>query len=134
MYFLSLYCTVYIGTCCNSNSNILGRGLFLLQYLCNVSCDLQVSFCNVYNIMFSVFLIGLVMFVMSIRQLLRIYSYVVNIVVLGLSYWWNHSFIIEVSIIALSYKVSASQPRHHGFQSHSGHDHDSSYGTSTGWF
>lgn len=43
-----------------------------------------------------VFMIGIVMFVMSIRQLLRIYSYVVNIVVLALSFWWNHNFVIEV--------------------------------------
>ena len=33
-------------------------------------------------------------------------------------------------------KVSASQHRDRGFESHSGttHDHDSSYDTSTGWF
>ena len=31
-------------------------------------------------------------------------------------------------------KVSASQPRDHGFEPHSGHDHDTSYDTSTGWF
>ena len=31
-------------------------------------------------------------------------------------------------------KVSASQPRDRGFESHSDHDHDSSYDTSTGWF
>ena len=29
-------------------------------------------------------------------------------------------------------KVSASQPRDHGFEPHAGHDHDSSYDTSTG--
>ena len=31
-------------------------------------------------------------------------------------------------------KVSASQPRDHGYESHMGHDHDSSYDTSAGWF
>ena len=31
-------------------------------------------------------------------------------------------------------KVSASQPRDRGFEHHTGHDHDSSYDTSTGWF
>ena len=31
-------------------------------------------------------------------------------------------------------KVSASQPRDPGFEPHTGHDHDSSYDTSTGWF
>ena len=31
-------------------------------------------------------------------------------------------------------KVSASQPRDRGFVSHTGHDHDFSYDTSTGWF
>ena len=33
-------------------------------------------------------------------------------------------------------KVFASQPRYYGLepQSHTGHDHDSSYDTSTGWF
>ena len=31
-------------------------------------------------------------------------------------------------------KVSASQPGDSGFKPHTGHDHDSSYDTSTGWF
>jgi hypothetical protein len=31
-------------------------------------------------------------------------------------------------------KVSASQPNDNGFEPYSGHDHVSSYGTSTGWF
>jgi hypothetical protein len=31
-------------------------------------------------------------------------------------------------------KVSASQPRDHEFEPYSGHDHVSSYDTSTGWF
>ena len=31
-------------------------------------------------------------------------------------------------------KVSASQPQDHGFEPHTGHDHDFSYDTSTGWF
>ena len=31
-------------------------------------------------------------------------------------------------------KMSASQPEDHGFEPHTGHDHDSSYDTSTGWF
>jgi hypothetical protein len=31
-------------------------------------------------------------------------------------------------------KVSVSQPRDHGFEPYSGHDHVSSYDTSTGWF
>ena len=31
-------------------------------------------------------------------------------------------------------KVSASQPQDREFEPHTGHDHDSSYGTSTGWF
>ena len=31
-------------------------------------------------------------------------------------------------------KVSASQPHGRGFDRHTGHDHDSSYDTSTGWF
>ena len=31
-------------------------------------------------------------------------------------------------------KVSTSQPRDRGFEPHTGHDHDSSYDTSTGWF
>ena len=33
-------------------------------------------------------------------------------------------------------KVSASQPRDREFETHTGHDHDSSYmyDTSTGWF
>ena len=31
-------------------------------------------------------------------------------------------------------KESASQPRDRGFEPHTGHDHDSSYDTSTGWF
>ena len=30
--------------------------------------------------------------------------------------------------------VSASQPQDRGFKLHMGHDHDSSYDTSTGWF
>ena len=30
-------------------------------------------------------------------------------------------------------KVSASQPRDRGFDRHTGHDHDFSYDTSTGW-
>jgi hypothetical protein len=32
------------------------------------------------------------------------------------------------------YKVSTSQPRDHGFEPYSGHDHVSSYDTSTGLF
>ena len=31
-------------------------------------------------------------------------------------------------------KVSASQPRDRGFELRTGHDHDSSYETSTRWF
>ena len=31
-------------------------------------------------------------------------------------------------------KVSASQPWDQEFEPHMGHDHDSSYDTSTGWF
>ena len=31
-------------------------------------------------------------------------------------------------------KVSATQPRDRGFEPHTGHDHDSSFDTSTGWF
>ena len=31
-------------------------------------------------------------------------------------------------------KVSASQPRDHGFEPHMGHHHNYSYDTSTGWF
>ena len=31
-------------------------------------------------------------------------------------------------------KVSASQPWDCGFESYTGHDHDSSYDTSKGWF
>ena len=31
-------------------------------------------------------------------------------------------------------KASASQPQDHGFKLHTGHDHNSSYDTSTGWF
>ena len=31
-------------------------------------------------------------------------------------------------------KVSASPPRDRGFEPQMGHDHDSSFGTSTGWF
>ena len=31
-------------------------------------------------------------------------------------------------------KVSASQARDRGIEPHTGHDHDSSYDTSTGWF
>ena len=31
-------------------------------------------------------------------------------------------------------KVSALQSREHGFEPHTGHDHDSSYDTRTGWF
>ena len=31
-------------------------------------------------------------------------------------------------------KVSASQPRDRGFEPYTGHDHDSSYDTSAGWF
>ena len=31
-------------------------------------------------------------------------------------------------------KVSALQPQGHGFEAHMGHDHDSSYDTSTDWF
>jgi hypothetical protein len=31
-------------------------------------------------------------------------------------------------------KVSAAQPKDHGFEPYSGHDHVSSYDTSTGWF
>ena len=31
-------------------------------------------------------------------------------------------------------KVSVSQSRDCGFEPHTGHDHDSSYDTSTGWF
>ena len=32
------------------------------------------------------------------------------------------------------YSVSASQPRDRGYEPHTGHDHYSSYDTSTGWF
>ena len=32
------------------------------------------------------------------------------------------------------YKVSALQPRDRGLESHTAHDHDSSYDTSTCWF
>ena len=31
-------------------------------------------------------------------------------------------------------KMSASQPRNRGFEPHTGHDHDSIYDTSIGWF
>ena len=31
-------------------------------------------------------------------------------------------------------KLSASQPQDHGFEPHTGQDHDYSYNTSTGWF
>ena len=31
-------------------------------------------------------------------------------------------------------KVSASQPRDRGFETHTGHDNDSSYDTGTSWF
>ena len=31
-------------------------------------------------------------------------------------------------------KVSASQTRDRGLEPHTGHDHDSSYDTSSGWF
>ena len=31
-------------------------------------------------------------------------------------------------------KVSASQPMDRGFELHMGHEHDSSYDISTGWF
>ena len=31
-------------------------------------------------------------------------------------------------------KASVSQPRGRGFDTHTGHDYDSSYDTSTGWF
>ena len=31
-------------------------------------------------------------------------------------------------------KMFASQPQYHGFEPHKGHDHDSSYDTSTVWF
>ena len=31
-------------------------------------------------------------------------------------------------------EVSASQPWDHGVEPHTGHNHDSSYDTSTGWF
>ena len=31
-------------------------------------------------------------------------------------------------------KVSALQPRDRGFEPHTGHNHDSSYDISTGWF
>ena len=31
-------------------------------------------------------------------------------------------------------KVSASQLRYHWFEPHTGHDHNSLYDTSTGWF
>ena len=31
-------------------------------------------------------------------------------------------------------KVSVSQPRDLGFEPHTGHDYDTSYDTSTGWF
>ena len=31
-------------------------------------------------------------------------------------------------------KVSASQPQDRGFEPHTGHDYDSSYNTSIGWF
>ena len=31
-------------------------------------------------------------------------------------------------------KVSASQPRDRGFETHTDHDHDSSYDSNTGWF
>ena len=31
-------------------------------------------------------------------------------------------------------KVSAAQPRDGGSEPHTGHDHDSPYDTSTGWF
>lgn len=36
------------------------------------------------------------MFSMTTHQLLAIYCYIVNIVVLGLSFWFNYSFIIEI--------------------------------------
>ena len=49
-----------------------------------------------------------------------------------------HCFSGEVGAVeqgdGLMDKVSALQPRHRGFEPHTGHDHDSSYVTSTGWF
>jgi hypothetical protein len=51
----------------------------------------------------------------------------------------KHSFKIETTVSrfygsgGLVVKVSASQPRDHEFVDYSGHDHVSSYCTSTGW-
>ena len=46
----------------------------------------------------------------------------------------SHIFIIFMvkGSNGLMDNVSASQPRDHGFEPHMGHDHDSSYDTSTG--
>lgn len=43
------------------------------------------------------FVCGLCMFFMSVRQLLDIYSYVVNILSLSFSYWWNYSFVNKMN-------------------------------------
>ncbi|KAH3706594.1 protein TRC8 homolog [Dreissena polymorpha] len=46
-------------------------------------------------LMSNVFWVALLMFMLSVRQLLYIYSYFVNIIVLSLSFYWNQSFILE---------------------------------------
>ena len=43
-------------------------------------------------------------------------------------------FILFKGSDGLMDNVSASQPRDRGFEPNTGHDHDSSYDTSTGWF
>lgn len=43
------------------------------------------------------FVCGLMMFFLSVRQLLEIYSYTVNILALCFSYWWNYSFVNKMS-------------------------------------
>ena len=46
-------------------------------------------------------------------------------------YYYRSGLIWSVGLMV---EVSASQPRNRGFEPHTGHDHDSSYETSTGWF
>ena len=50
--------------------------------------------------------------------------------------WQLYMYILQLlfSLFGLMDKMSASQPRDRGFEPHTGHDHESSYDTSTGWF
>ena len=51
-------------------------------------------------------------------------------------YWFSFYLHVKMAMGSggLMDKVSASQSQDHGFDPHMGHDHNSSYDTSSGWF